>query len=91
MAALEEAGRHIGRGLAAVVSAFNPGRIFVGGEITAAWDIIEEPMRDALVAETLTTAAHHTPIVPDRNPAEYRLLGAVALVTAPAFAAPTLG
>lgn len=91
IAALEETGTHLGRGLAAVVSAFNPGRIYVGGEVTAAWDIIEGPMRRALVAETLTAAAHATPVVPDRNPAEYRLLGAVALVAAPEFAAPALG
>lgn len=91
IAALEETGTQLGRGLAAVVSAFNPGRIYVGGEVTAAWDIIEGPMRTALVAETLTAAAHATPIVPDRNPAEYRLLGAVALVAAPEFAAPSLG
>lgn len=91
VAALEETGHHIGRGLAAVVSAFNPGRIYIGGEVTAAWDVIEEPIRRALVAETLTEAAHATPIVPDRNPAEYRVLGAVALVVAPEFAAPALG
>jgi len=91
IAALAETGRQIGRGLAAVVSAFNPGRIYVGGEVTAAWEVIERPMREALVAETLTDAGHATPIVPDRDPAEYRLQGAVALVAAPAFAAPDLG
>jgi predicted NBD/HSP70 family sugar kinase len=89
--ALAETGRHIGRGLAAVVCAFNPGRIFVGGEVTAAWEIIEPPMREALVEGTLTDAAAATPVVPDRDPAEYRLLGAVALVAAPAFAAPSVG
>ena len=41
---LHETGHHIGRGLAAVVSAFNPGRIYVGGEITAAWPILREPL-----------------------------------------------
>ena len=91
VATLLETGRHIGRGLATVVSAFNPGRIFVGGEVTAAWEIIERPIRDALVEGTLTDAARATPVIPDRDPAEYRLLGAVALVAAPAFAAPSLG
>jgi predicted NBD/HSP70 family sugar kinase len=91
VAALAETGRHIGRGLAAVVGAVNPGRIFVGGEVTAAWDIIEPPMRRALAEGTLTDAARATPVMPDRDPAEYRLLGAVALVAAPAFAAPSVG
>jgi predicted NBD/HSP70 family sugar kinase len=88
---LGEAGEHIGRGLAAIVSAFNPARIYVGGEITGAWELIEARMRQALAEGTLTSVGQHTPIVPDRSPAEYRLLGAVALVAAPSFAAPTVG
>jgi len=91
VAALTETGRQIGRGLAAVVSAFNPGRIFVGGEVTAAWGLIGGPIRSALVGGTLTDAARETPVIPDRNPAEYRLLGAVALIAAPTFAAPKVG
>ena len=91
VAALADTGRWIGRGLVAVVSAFNPGRIFVGGEITAAWDIVEAPLREALREGALTDATRSTPIVPDRDPAEYRLLGAVAIVAAKAFAAPTVG
>jgi predicted NBD/HSP70 family sugar kinase len=86
--ALAETGWYIGRGLAAVVSAFNPGRIYVGGEITAGWSFIEGPLRQALTEGTLTEAARLTPVLPDRRPAEYRLLGAVALVAAPTFAAP---
>lgn len=89
--ALEETGTHIGRGLAALVSVFNPGRIYVGGEITAAWDLLEGPIRRALVEDTLTDDARATPVVPDRSPAEYRLLGAVALLAAPTFAAPRVG
>ena len=89
--ALEETGVQIGRGLAAVVSTVNPGRIFVGGEVTAAWDVLEAPMRRALAEGTLTPAGQSTPVVPDGSPAEYRLLGAVALVAAPTFAAPRFG
>ncbi|HKG95393.1 MAG TPA: ROK family transcriptional regulator [Gemmatimonadaceae bacterium] len=89
--ALTETGRHIGRGLAAVVSAFNPGRVFIGGEVTAAWELLEGPIHEALAEETLTDMARATPVLPDRNPAEYRLLGAVALVAAPTFAAPRVG
>jgi N-acetylglucosamine repressor len=88
---LEETGTQIGRGLAAVVSTVNPGRIFVGGEVTAAWDVLEAPMRRALAEGTLTPAGQGTPVVPDGSPAEYRLLGAVALVAAPSFAAPRIG
>ena len=88
---LAETGREIGRGLAAVVSAINPKRIYLGGEVTAAWDLVEGPMRDALVEGVLTAAARETPVIPDRAPAEYRLLGAIALVAAPNYAAPRIG
>jgi predicted NBD/HSP70 family sugar kinase len=89
--ALQEAGRQIGRGVAAVVSAYNPKRIYVGGEVTAAWELLEPAIRETLIAETLTDAARQTPVYPDPNPAEYRLLGAVALVAAPTFAALKVG
>lgn len=88
---LAATGREIGRGLAAVVSAINPKRIYLGGEVTAAWDLIEAPLREALVEGVLTTAARETPVLPDRAPAEYRLLGAIALVAAPNYAAPRVG
>ncbi|MDB4874502.1 MAG: hypothetical protein JWM41_948 [Gemmatimonadetes bacterium] len=88
---LTETGRQIGRGLGAVVSAFNPKRVYVGGEVTAAWELLEKPMREALIEGTLTDAAHATPVYPDANPAEYRLLGAVTLVAAPSFALPRVG
>lgn len=91
VSALTETGRQIGRGLAGVVSAFNPKRIYVGGEVTAAWELIEPQVRTALVENTLTDAARSTPVYPDSNPAEYRLLGAVALVAAPSFAALRVG
>jgi N-acetylglucosamine repressor len=89
--ALTVTAAHIGHGLAVLVSAFNPGRIYVGGEITAAWEILEGPMRDALVAGTISGNAGRTLIVPDSSLAEYRLLGAVALVTAPGYAALAVG
>jgi len=89
--AIVETGRQVGRGLAVVVNAFNPKRIYVGGEVTAAWTLLEPPIRQALEAETLTDATRATPVYPDPNPAEYRLLGAIALVAAPSFAAPRVG
>jgi len=91
ISALVETGKHIGKGLALVVNAFNPGRIYVGGEITAVWELLEGPIRDALAAGTITDRARATPVVPDSAPAEYRLRGAVALVTAPGYAALAVG
>lgn len=91
IAALVETGHHIGRGLSVLVSAFNPGRIYLGGEITAGWEFIEAPIRDALAAGTISGLGRETVVVPDRSAAEYRLLGAVALVTASRYAALAVG
>jgi N-acetylglucosamine repressor len=89
--ALAETGREIGRGLAVVVSALNPKRIYIGGEVTAAWDLLEAPMRQALTEGTITTAARETPIFATGATSEYRLMGAIALVAAPNYAAPRVG
>jgi predicted NBD/HSP70 family sugar kinase len=89
--ALVETASNIGRGLALIVSAFNPGRIYVGGEITEAWDLLEAPMRAALMGGTIPGTAGAVQVVPDSSLAEYRLLGAVALVTAPGYAALAVG
>lgn len=89
--AVIETGHQVGRGLAAVVSVLNPKRIYVGGEITAAWDLIEGPIREELTKNTLTEAARMTPVYRDERTERYRLLGAIALVAAPGFAAPRVG
>jgi N-acetylglucosamine repressor len=86
--ALHSTARYLGLGLASIINAIDPSRIYIGGEITEAWDLIEPLVRDAIKERTLTSELGETPIriVPA---IEYpRLRGAVALVTAPAFAAP---
>ena len=85
---LQSTARYLGLGLASIVNALDPSMIYIGGEITEAWDLIEAQVRDAVKERTLTSVLGETPIriVPAM---EYpRLRGAVALVTAPAFAAP---
>lgn len=89
--ALEETGAHIGRGLALVVSAFNPGLVYLGGEVTAAWELLEAPIRAALERDGIMDAARRTPVIPDGKPGEQRLRGAAALVSMPAYAALAVG
>jgi predicted NBD/HSP70 family sugar kinase len=86
--ALEETARYLGVGLAVLVNGLNPGRIFVGGEIAAAWDLVEPILRAAIRARALTRAAGATPITPEPATEHPRLRGALALVVAPLFAAP---
>ena len=90
-AALVETGRYLGLGLAVMVNALNPAQIFIGGEITAAWDLIEAPIRAEIEARALTRQAAATPVVPEPGGGLPRLRGAIALVAAPAFAAPQVG
>ena len=78
-------------GLASVINVLDPARVYVGGEITLAWDLIESHRaRGAGRAR----ADRRRPPRPTsaRSPAtEYpRLRGAAALVAAPAFAAPVV-
>ncbi len=88
LTALHSTARYLGLGLASIVNAVDPSRIYIGGEITEAWDIIEPHVRDAIKERALTADLGQISIgiVPAM---EYpRLRGAAALVTAPAFAAP---
>ena len=89
-AALQATARYLGLGLASVIHVLDPARIYIGGEITMAWDLIGDTVRSALTERALTPAASSTPITPV-NASEYpRLQGAAALVGAPAFAAPVV-
>jgi N-acetylglucosamine repressor len=86
--ALQATARYLGLGLASVINAVDPARIYISGEITGAWDLIEQTVREALAGRVLAASAAATELhlVP---PGEHaRLQGAVALVTAPTFAAP---
>ncbi|HZN05889.1 MAG TPA: ROK family protein [Pyrinomonadaceae bacterium] len=88
LAAINSTARYLGLGLASIVNSVDPARIYIGGEITTAWSLIEPIVRSALRERTLTDfgGATEIHIVPaEEHP---RLRGAVALVAAPAFAAP---
>jgi len=86
LAALLSTGRYLGLGLGAVVNVIDPSHLYISGEITAAWDLIEATVRAALAERVLTQSAGATPIVivpPEQYP---RLRGAAALVAAQSFA-----
>jgi len=88
LAAINSTARYLGLSLASIINAIDPSRIYIGGEITTAWGLIEPIVRSGLRERTLTDfgGATEVRVVPaEDNP---RLRGAVALVAAPAFAAP---
>lgn len=89
-ATLQSTARYLGLGLATIINAIDPGRVYIGGEITAAWDMIEQTVRRALVERALTPAASN-PDIRVVSTLDYpRLRGAAALVAVPAFAAPAV-
>ena len=90
IAALQASARYLGLGLGGVVNVINPERVFIGGEIVAAWDLVESTVRAALAERALTPAAASTDIVIVSAEEHPRLQGAAMLVTAPAFAAPVV-
>jgi N-acetylglucosamine repressor len=90
IAALQATARYLGLGLASIVNAVDPACVYVGGEITAAWDLIEGTVRTALGERALTAAAARTELRPVPVHEHSRLHGAAALVAAPAFAAPVV-
>jgi N-acetylglucosamine repressor len=85
---LEQTGDYLGRGFAAIVKAIDPRRIYVGGEITGAWDLVAPAVRRSLQAHTLIPEAGEAEILTVPLGEYPRLRGAAALVSMPAFAAP---
>ena len=88
--AVQATARYLGLGLASVVNATDPARVYIGGEITAAWDLIEGPIRAALAERALIPAAASIDLRPVASHEHPRLQGAAALVASPAFAAPVV-
>jgi len=90
LGALQTTAHFLGLGLASLVNAVDPARIYIGGEITAAWDLIEDPLRSSLKERTLRPVGRNVEIIVV-PPSDYpRLKGAAFLVAAPSFAAPVI-
>jgi len=85
---LQETAVHLGRGLATIIKDVDPRRIYLEGEVTTAWDLMEETVRGVLREQALIAAAGETEIRTVSLGDHPRLRGAAALVSTPAFAAP---
>jgi N-acetylglucosamine repressor len=90
MAALQTTARYLGLGLSAIANTVNPGTIYIGGEITTAWDLIDATVRSAMKERALIPAAAATSLVTVSAGDLPRLRGAAMLVAAPVFAAPVV-
>jgi predicted NBD/HSP70 family sugar kinase len=90
METLRETGRQLGRGFATIIKTIDPKRIYLGGEITAAWDLIASTARQAMHEDTLIRDVGETEILIVGLGEHARLRGAAALISTPAFAAPVV-
>ena len=88
VAAVLATGRFLGLGIATIINLVNPDSIYLAGEITTAWDLIEDKVREAITERSLTEPASHTPLRVTATQEYPRLRGAAALIAAPTFAAP---
>jgi predicted NBD/HSP70 family sugar kinase len=87
---LHETAYYIGRGLAMIVKAIEPRRMYLSGEITEAWDLVLPSVQRAMREQALIPDLADCEIIPVPLGENPRLRGAAALVTSPAFAAPVV-
>jgi predicted NBD/HSP70 family sugar kinase len=87
---LRETSDYLGRGLATIVKAVEPRRIYMSGEITEAWDLVLPSVQRAMREHALIPEAAESEILTVPLGEHPRLRGAAALVTSPAFAAPVV-
>ncbi len=85
--AIQSTARFLGLGLATIVNVVNPDIVYLAGEITSAWDLIENTVRESINERALTDAAART-LLRVSSTQYPRLRGAAALIAAPTFAAP---
>src|SRR5258707_8785388 len=85
LAAIQATARFMGLGLGTIVNIINPDCIYMAGEITTAWDLIENTVRQALAERALTESAARTPLRVSLGQESPRLRGAAALIAAPSL------
>lgn len=88
IASMEATARYLGLGLGSIVNAIDPTRIYLSGEITGAWDLIETIVRSGLRESALTPARGLTELVVVPANEYPRLRGAATLVVMPLLTAP---
>lgn len=77
--AIADAGRVLGRSVAAIVNAFNPELVIVGGTLSAAGDILLDPLRDAVHRYAIPSAAEQVRITRGVLGDRAEVLGALEL------------
>jgi predicted NBD/HSP70 family sugar kinase len=79
---LADAGRYIGTAVATLCDLLNPELIVVGGELSAAGDVLLDPLREQVHRDAIPATSRQLEIVPGVLGPRAELLGALALVLA---------
>jgi len=77
---IADAGRAIGVGVAGLCNLLNPRRVIVGGELSAAGEVLLGPLRDSLNRYAIPTAASDVSVVVGELGQRAEVMGALALV-----------
>jgi predicted NBD/HSP70 family sugar kinase len=77
--AIADAGRILGRSVAAIVNAFNPELVVVGGRVSAAGDVLLDPLREAVHRYAIPSAAQDVRITHGVLGDRAEVLGALEL------------
>jgi glucokinase-like ROK family protein len=77
---IAEAGREIGVALAGLVNLVNPDCVIIGGDLSAAGELITGPVLESIRRYALASAAEQVTVVPGVLGERAELLGALALV-----------
>jgi predicted NBD/HSP70 family sugar kinase/biotin operon repressor len=83
---IADAGMHIGGAVATLCDLFNPELLVVGGELSAAGDLLLDPIREQVHRNAIPATARDVEIVAGVLGPRAELLGALALVLAPQIA-----
>jgi glucokinase-like ROK family protein len=78
-----EAGREIGIAVANLCNVINPDRVIVGGDMSAAGELITEPVLESIRRYAILSAAEQVSVVAGTLGERAELLGALALVLQP--------
>jgi glucokinase-like ROK family protein len=77
---IAEAGREIGVALAGLCNLLNPDCVIIGGDLSAAGELITEPVRESIRRYAIASAAEQVSVVAGILGERAELLGALALV-----------
>ena len=80
---IAEAGREIGVATANLCNLINPERVIIGGDLSAAGELITEPIAESIRRYAIPSAAEQVSVVPGVLGDRAELLGALALVVQP--------